>query len=61
MHNLFFLFNISDCSSPTFEYSHVMGCSGSRSNSPADSDTSGISSVDGSLSDIMVFFLIYKY
>ncbi|CAD1480751.1 unnamed protein product, partial [Heterotrigona itama] len=43
----------SDCSSPTFEYPHVMGCTGSRSNSPADSDTSGISSVDGSLSDIM--------
>ncbi|XP_050574079.1 cytoplasmic polyadenylation element-binding protein 1 isoform X1 [Bombus affinis] len=43
----------SDCSSPTFEYPHVMGCNGSRSNSPADSDTSGIGSVDGSLSDIM--------
>ncbi|XP_076238946.1 polyadenylation element binding protein orb [Calliopsis andreniformis] len=43
----------SDCSSPTFEYPHVMGCSGSRSNSPADSETSGMSSMDGSLSDIM--------
>ncbi|XP_053978983.1 cytoplasmic polyadenylation element-binding protein 1 isoform X1 [Hylaeus volcanicus] len=43
----------SDCSSPTFEYSHTVGCNGSRSNSPADSETSGISSMDGSLSDIM--------
>nr|XP_012142086.1 PREDICTED: cytoplasmic polyadenylation element-binding protein 1 isoform X3 [Megachile rotundata] len=40
-------------SSPTFEYSHMMGCNSSRSNSPADSETSGISSMDGSLSDIM--------
>nr|XP_031845090.1 cytoplasmic polyadenylation element-binding protein 1 isoform X2 [Nomia melanderi] len=43
----------SDCGSPTFEYPHVMGCNGSRSNSPADSETSGVSSMDGSLSDIM--------
>ncbi|XP_076655484.1 polyadenylation element binding protein orb isoform X2 [Halictus rubicundus] len=43
----------SDCGSPTFEYTHVMGCNGSRSNSPADSETSGVSSMDGSLSDIM--------
>ena len=44
----------SECSSPTYEYPHVMGCNGSsRSNSPADSETSGISSMDGSLSDIM--------
>ncbi|XP_076765823.1 polyadenylation element binding protein orb isoform X1 [Xylocopa sonorina] len=43
----------SDCSSPTSEYSHTTGCNGSRSNSPADSETSGISSIDESLSDIM--------
>ncbi|XP_043259532.1 cytoplasmic polyadenylation element-binding protein 1-B [Colletes gigas] len=43
----------SDCGSPTFEYSHAMGCTGSRSNSPADSETSGTSSMDSSLSDIM--------
>lgn len=43
----------SDCSSPTFEYSHMMGCNGSRSKSPADSESSGISSMDSSLSDIM--------
>lgn len=43
----------SDCGSPTFEYTHVMGCNGSRSNSPADSETSGVSSMDDSLSDIM--------
>lgn len=49
--------NISDCGSPTFEYPHVVGCNGSRSNSPADSETSGISSMDGSLSDIMVILL----
>lgn len=34
-----------------------MGCSGSRSNSPADSETSGVSSMDGSLSDIMVIIV----
>ncbi|XP_076296991.1 cytoplasmic polyadenylation element-binding protein 1-like isoform X3 [Lasioglossum baleicum] len=43
----------SDCGSPTFEYTHAIGCNGSRSNSPADSETSGVSSMDGSLSDIM--------
>ncbi|XP_051165332.1 cytoplasmic polyadenylation element-binding protein 1 isoform X2 [Leptopilina boulardi] len=43
----------SDCSSPTLDYPHVIGCNGSRSNSPADSETSGVSSMDGSLSDIM--------
>ncbi|XP_034935961.1 cytoplasmic polyadenylation element-binding protein 1 isoform X2 [Chelonus insularis] len=42
----------SDCSSPTAEYPHIR-CNGSRSISPADSETSGVSSLDGSLSDIM--------
>lgn len=45
----------SDCGSPTIEYPHLF-CNGSRSNSPADSDTSGSrgdSSPDGSLTDIM--------
>lgn len=31
----------SDCSSPTLDYPYVVGCNGSRSNSPADSETSG--------------------
>lgn len=43
----------SDCGSPTLEYPYVTEYNGSRSNSPADSETSGISSMDGSLSDIM--------
>lgn len=43
----------SDCSSPTVDYPHMIGCNGSRSNSPADSETSGFSSMDGSLNDIM--------
>nr|XP_033337068.1 cytoplasmic polyadenylation element-binding protein 1 isoform X2 [Megalopta genalis] len=43
----------SDCGSPTFDYGHGLKCNGSRSNSPADSETSGVSSMDGSLSDIM--------
>ncbi|KAG7213441.1 hypothetical protein KM043_002719 [Ampulex compressa] len=42
----------SDCGSPTFEHPHLMGCNGSRSNSPADSETSGICSNDSS-SDIV--------
>lgn len=45
---------LSDCGSPTLEFSHLLGCNGSRSNSPADSETSGISSADGSLSDIIM-------
>ncbi|XP_070514506.1 cytoplasmic polyadenylation element-binding protein 1 isoform X5 [Cardiocondyla obscurior] len=40
--------------SPTLEFSHLLGCNGSRSNSPADSETSGIGSADGSLSDIIM-------
>ncbi|XP_018358755.1 PREDICTED: cytoplasmic polyadenylation element-binding protein 1 isoform X2 [Trachymyrmex cornetzi] len=44
----------SDCGSPTLEFSHLLGCNGSRSNSPADSETSGIGSADGSLSDIIL-------
>ncbi|XP_012220421.1 cytoplasmic polyadenylation element-binding protein 1 isoform X3 [Linepithema humile] len=44
----------SDCGSPTLEFSHLLGCNGSRSNSPADSETSGIGSADGSLSDIIM-------
>lgn len=44
----------SDCGSPTLEFSHFLGCNGSRSNSPADSETSGIGSADGSLSDIIM-------
>ncbi|KZC08989.1 Cytoplasmic polyadenylation element-binding protein 1-B [Dufourea novaeangliae] len=43
----------SNCSSPTCEYPYLTSCNGSRSSSPADSDTSGISSNDSSLSDIM--------
>ncbi|XP_033226798.1 cytoplasmic polyadenylation element-binding protein 1 isoform X2 [Belonocnema kinseyi] len=31
----------SDCSSPSTDYSHMSGCNGSRSNSPADSEASG--------------------
>ncbi|XP_014488981.1 PREDICTED: cytoplasmic polyadenylation element-binding protein 1 isoform X1 [Dinoponera quadriceps] len=44
----------SDCGSPTLEFSHLLGCNGSRSNSPADSETSGVGSADGSLSDIIM-------
>ncbi|XP_015598042.1 cytoplasmic polyadenylation element-binding protein 1 [Cephus cinctus] len=44
----------SDCGSPTMEYANrSLGCGGSRSNSPADSEISGVSSMDSSLSDIM--------
>ncbi|XP_008547934.1 cytoplasmic polyadenylation element-binding protein 1 isoform X2 [Microplitis demolitor] len=43
----------SDCSSPSMEYPHVISYNGSRSTSPSDSDLSGISSMEGSLSDIM--------
>uniref|UniRef100_A0ABD2WZG5 RRM domain-containing protein n=1 Tax=Trichogramma kaykai TaxID=54128 RepID=A0ABD2WZG5_9HYME len=43
----------SDCSSPSTEYpNHSFGCNNSRSNSPADSDTSA-SSIDGPLADII--------
>nr|XP_050844646.1 cytoplasmic polyadenylation element-binding protein 1 isoform X1 [Vespula vulgaris] len=43
----------SSCGSPTLEYPHTAGCNVSRSNSPADSETSGCNSMDGSLSNIM--------
>lgn len=44
----------SSCGSPTLEYPpHTAGCHVSRSNSPADSETSGSNSMDGSLSNIM--------
>ncbi|XP_066594262.1 cytoplasmic polyadenylation element-binding protein 1-A-like isoform X1 [Prorops nasuta] len=45
----------SECSNSTWnswDYLHTPGCTGSRSNSPADSGV-GVSSMDGSLSDIM--------
>ncbi|CAB0038790.1 unnamed protein product [Trichogramma brassicae] len=43
----------TDCSSPSTEYpNHSFGCNNSRSNSPADSDTSA-SSIDGPLADII--------
>ncbi|XP_015114055.1 cytoplasmic polyadenylation element-binding protein 1 isoform X2 [Diachasma alloeum] len=43
----------SDCSSPTMDHPHMIGCNCSRSNSPADSDMSGGSGMDFSLSDMM--------
>ncbi|PNF32180.1 Cytoplasmic polyadenylation element-binding protein 1-A [Cryptotermes secundus] len=45
----------SDCSSPTLEQALLLKCAtgGSRSNSPADSETSGVSSIDGNISDLM--------
>jgi len=49
-------FPCSDCSSPTLEQALLLKCAnvGSRSNSPADSETSGVSSIDGNFSDLMV-------
>ncbi|XP_020281633.1 cytoplasmic polyadenylation element-binding protein 1 isoform X2 [Pseudomyrmex gracilis] len=55
--NTYFGRPIRGCStpySPTLEFSHLLGCNGSRSNSPADSETSGVGSADGSLSDIIM-------
>ncbi|XP_063995440.1 cytoplasmic polyadenylation element-binding protein 1 isoform X2 [Diachasmimorpha longicaudata] len=43
----------SDCSSPTMDQPHMIGCNCSRSNSPADSDMSGASAVDFFLPDMM--------
>lgn len=49
-------FPCSDCSSPTLEQALLLKCAnvGSRCNSPADSETSGVSSIDGNFSDLMV-------
>jgi len=46
----------SNCSSPTLEHTLLMNCGmGSRSNSPADSDTSGVSSLDSNnLTELVV-------
>ncbi|XP_017893651.1 cytoplasmic polyadenylation element-binding protein 1 isoform X1 [Ceratina calcarata] len=46
-------YSTSDCSSPTYEYPRMIASNGSRSDSPTDSETSGTSNMDGSLSDIM--------
>ncbi|CAG2063366.1 unnamed protein product, partial [Timema podura] len=46
----------SDCGSPTMEHSLLQSFNSSRTNSPADSDTSnsGLSSFDNSINDLMV-------
>ncbi|XP_011498571.1 PREDICTED: cytoplasmic polyadenylation element-binding protein 1 isoform X2 [Ceratosolen solmsi marchali] len=45
----------SDCSSPSVEFSpHPYNCTGSRSNSPADSENS-VNSIESPLSDIMSY------
>ncbi|KAK0178975.1 hypothetical protein PV327_007808 [Microctonus hyperodae] len=43
----------NDYGSPAVDNHHVIGCNGSRSDSPADSETSCVNSTDGSLSNMM--------
>nr|CAD7202321.1 unnamed protein product [Timema douglasi] len=49
----------SDCGSPTMEHSLLQSFSSSRTNSPADSDTSnsGLSNFDNSINDLMASLL----